>query len=119
MNQDSHIIVHKFVNSRTDENTVFYTTMCHADQGRDFCLLNVKGLQSVPVTVRRYNTIRVGEKVYALVLRPGTPPWYSALVLRPGTPPWYSALVLPMDTSYRFRVGFVFSNAGQNNREND
>ena len=93
MNQDSHIIVHKFVNSRTDENTVFYATMHHADQGRDFCLLNVKGLQSVPVTVRRYNTIRVGEKVYALVL--------------------------PMDTSYRFRVGFVFSNAGQNNREND
>lgn len=66
VNQGGHIVVHKFVNRRTDKNSVFYATMRYADQGRDFCLLNVNGLQSVPVTVRRYNTIRVGEKVYAL-----------------------------------------------------
>ncbi len=66
VNQDSPIFVHKFVNSRTDKNTTFYATMRYADQGRDFCLLNVDALQGVPVTARRYNTIRVGEKVYAL-----------------------------------------------------
>ncbi len=66
VDQNSPIFVHKFVTARTDENTAFYATMHYTDQGRDFCLLNVDGLQGVPVTVRRYNTIRVGEKVYAL-----------------------------------------------------
>ncbi|WP_423905714.1 trypsin-like peptidase domain-containing protein [Candidatus Spongiihabitans sp.] len=66
VNQGSSIVVHKSVNRRADRNSVFHAAMRHVDQERDICLLNVNGLQGIPATVRRYNTIRVGERVYAL-----------------------------------------------------
>ncbi len=58
------IIVYKSDNRRAD--TPFAATIRRADDEQDFCLLDVAGLWGVPATVRRYDTLKVGETVYGL-----------------------------------------------------
>ena len=60
------IIVYKSDNRRADTDTPFAATIRRANAEDDFCLLDVSGLWGVPATVRRYDTLKVGEAVYGL-----------------------------------------------------
>ena len=60
------IVVYKSDNRRTDKKTKFYAQLGQADYRNDLCLLDVAGLWGIPASVRKYDTLRVGEKVYAL-----------------------------------------------------
>ena len=60
------IIVYKSDNRRADTDTPFAATIRRADEEQDFCLLDVAGLWGVPATVRRYDTLKIGEAVYGL-----------------------------------------------------
>ena len=60
------IVVYKSDNRRADTDTPFAATIRRANAEDDFCLLDVAGLWGVPATVRRYDTLKVGEAVYGL-----------------------------------------------------
>ena len=60
------IIVYKSDNRRADTDTPFAATIRRANAKDDFCLLEVDGLWGVSATVRRYDTLKVGEAVYGL-----------------------------------------------------
>ncbi|MGR3914595.1 MAG: trypsin-like peptidase domain-containing protein [Gammaproteobacteria bacterium] len=60
------IIVYKADNRRADTDSAFSATIRHADEDKDFCLLDVNGLWGVPVSVRKYDTLSIGEDVYGL-----------------------------------------------------
>jgi len=60
------IVVYKADNRRADTETAFPATIRQSDEDKDFCLLDVAGLWGVPVTVRKYDTLSVGEDVYGL-----------------------------------------------------
>ena len=49
-----------------DADSAFSATIRHSDEDKDFCLLDVSGLWGVPATVRKYETLKVGEDVYGL-----------------------------------------------------
>ena len=60
------IVVYKADNRRVDADSAFSATIRHSDEDKDFCLLDVRGLWGVPATVRKYETLKVGEDVYGL-----------------------------------------------------
>ena len=60
------IAVYKSDNRRADTDTAFSATIRHSDTDKDFCLLNVDGLWGISATVRKYDTMKIGETVYAL-----------------------------------------------------
>ncbi|WP_423907018.1 trypsin-like peptidase domain-containing protein [Candidatus Spongiihabitans sp.] len=60
------IVVYKADNRRADTDSAFAATISHSDEDKDFCLLDVDGLWGVPITVRKYGTLKVGEDVYGL-----------------------------------------------------
>ena len=60
------IAVYKSKNRRADTDTAFLATIRRSDENKDFCLLDVDGLWGVPATVRKYETLKVGEDVYGL-----------------------------------------------------
>ena len=60
------IVIYKHDNRRATTDTTFNATIRHRDDDRDFCLLDVVGLQGKPAKVRRYNTLKIGEDVYAV-----------------------------------------------------
>ena len=62
----ARITVHKSTVHRADTKTDFSAEILRADKKKDFCLLNVKNLRGVPATVRKYDTLKVGENVYGL-----------------------------------------------------
>ena len=62
----ARIIVHKSAARRADTDTDFSAEILHADKKKDFCLLKVQNLWGVVATVRKYDTLKTGEKVYAL-----------------------------------------------------
>ena len=66
VDEGGDIVVYKSDNRRADTDTPFAAAIRHADEERDFCLLDVAGLWGVPATVRRYDTLKVGETVYGL-----------------------------------------------------
>ncbi len=66
VNEGGAIAVYKSDNRRADTDTAFPATIRRADTDKDFCLLDVDGLWGIPVTVRRYDTLKVGEAVYGL-----------------------------------------------------
>ncbi len=66
VNEGGGITVHKAHNRRANTDTAYSATIRHADKNRDFCLLDIAGLWGVPATVRRYDTLNVGDDVYAL-----------------------------------------------------
>ena len=63
---DDEIIVHKHDNHRASTDTLFNATIRKRDDDRDFCLLNVKGLQGTSAKLRQYDTLQIGEAVYAV-----------------------------------------------------
>ena len=74
------ILVYKSDNRRADTGTSFYARIRHAEEDADFCLLDVEGLWGVPASVRGYDSLSVGEDVYALGA-----PWGLDLSLSTGT----------------------------------
>ena len=66
VNESGGIFVYKSDNRRTDTDTAFPATIRHVDERRDFCLLDVGGLSGVPVAVRHYDTLKIGENVFGL-----------------------------------------------------
>ena len=60
------IVISKHDNRRATTDTTFNAVIRHQDEDRDFCLLNVAGLQGKPAKVRRYDTLKIGEDVYAV-----------------------------------------------------
>ena len=62
----ARIIVHKSAARRADTETDFSAEILRADRKKDFCLLKVQNLWGVVATVRKYDTLKIGEKVYAL-----------------------------------------------------
>ena len=60
------IVVYKSDNRRANTDAAFSATIRHADAARDFCLLDVADLWGIAATVRRYDTLEVGEDVYGL-----------------------------------------------------
>jgi len=62
----NNINVYKASNRHANTETAFPATIRQSDEGNDFCLLDVNGLRGVPVKVRQYDTLSVGEDVYAL-----------------------------------------------------
>ena len=66
VDEDGEIAVYKSDNRRADTDTAFSATIRHSDTDKDFCLLDVDGLGGIPATVRKYDTLKIGETVYAL-----------------------------------------------------
>ena len=60
------VVVYKTGNRRALTDSSFAATIRRRDTARDFCLLNVAGLWGIPTNIRAYNTLKVGEDVYAL-----------------------------------------------------
>ena len=60
------IVISKHDNRRATTDTTHNAVIRHQDEDRDFCLLNVAGLQGNPAKVRRYDTLKIGEDVYAV-----------------------------------------------------
>ena len=60
------IAVYKSDNRRADTDTAFSATIRHSDTDKDFCLLDVDGLWGISATARKYDTLKIGETVYAL-----------------------------------------------------
>ncbi|MDA7968831.1 MAG: trypsin-like peptidase domain-containing protein [Gammaproteobacteria bacterium] len=60
------ITVYKSNDRRADTDSAFLAKIRQSDKGKDFCLLDVDGLWGVPVNVRKYGTLGVGEDVYGL-----------------------------------------------------
>ena len=60
------IVVYKSDKRRANTDAAFSATIRRADAARDFCLLDVDGLWGIAATVRRYDTLEVGEDVYGL-----------------------------------------------------
>ena len=60
------IVIYKHDNRRATTDTTYNAVIRKRDTARDFCLLNVAGLQGIPAKLRRYNTLDIGEDVYAV-----------------------------------------------------
>ena len=60
------IKIYKSDNRRADTSAAFSARIRHSDEDEDFCLLDVDGLWGVPATVRKYDTLGIGEDVYGL-----------------------------------------------------
>ncbi|MGI9306002.1 MAG: ankyrin repeat domain-containing protein [Gammaproteobacteria bacterium] len=60
------IAVYKHDNRRASTDTIFSAAVRKRDDEKDFCLLDVASLWGIPAAVRKYDTLGVGEDVYAL-----------------------------------------------------
>ena len=60
------VLVYPSENKRINKNAPFSVEIVHQDESQDFCVLGVRGLSGVPAKIRRYDTLKVGENVYAL-----------------------------------------------------
>ena len=67
------IIVSKAQKRRIDKRNEYRATIRDGNSGQDFCLLDVPELGGMAVKIRLYNTLRVGEDVYAV----GNPEGYD------------------------------------------
>ena len=61
-----NIVVYKTGDRRTLTDSRYNATINRKDTKRDFCLLNVDGLWGIPANIRSYDSLKVGEDVYAL-----------------------------------------------------
>ncbi|MGI9296864.1 MAG: trypsin-like peptidase domain-containing protein [Gammaproteobacteria bacterium] len=60
------IVVYKHDNRRASTDTLFAASVRRRNAEKDFCLLDAAGLWGVPAAVRKYDTLKIGENVYAL-----------------------------------------------------
>ena len=66
VNGNDDIIIYKHDNRRASADTLFGATIRRRDIARDLCLLSVPGLQGAATTARQYDTLKIGEDVYAI-----------------------------------------------------
>ena len=66
IDSDGKIVIYKHDNRRATTDTTYNAVIQKRDIARDFCLLNVVGLQGTPAKLRRYDTLDIGEDVYAV-----------------------------------------------------
>ncbi len=66
VSEGGSILVYKSKDRKVDANSPFYASIHRADVDRDFCLLNVDGLWGIPATVRKFDSLKIGENVYGL-----------------------------------------------------
>ena len=66
IDSDGNIVIYKHDNRRATTDTTYNAVVRKRDIARDFCLLTVAGLQGSPAKLRRYNTLDIGEDVYAV-----------------------------------------------------
>ena len=66
VNGNDDIIIYKHDNRRASTDTLFGATIRRRDIARDLCLLSVPGLQGAATTARQYDTLKIGEDVYAI-----------------------------------------------------
>ena len=64
--EDGDIVVFKHDNRRATTDTLFRADIHRRDEENDFCLLEVDELQGIPANIRRFDTLKVGESVYAV-----------------------------------------------------
>ena len=64
--EDGDIVVFKHDNRRATTDTLFRADIHRRDEENDFCLLDVDELQGIPANIRRFDTLKVGESVYAI-----------------------------------------------------
>ena len=62
----NNIQVYKAEERRTNRDVSYNATIIKQDEANDFCVLSVDGLWGIPATIRKYNTINIGEDVYGL-----------------------------------------------------
>ena len=60
------IVVFKHDNRQASTDTLFSATVHRRDDENDFCLLDVAGLRGTQPFMRKYDTLNIGENVYAL-----------------------------------------------------
>ena len=60
------IVVFKHDNRRASTDTLFLATVRRRDDENDFCLLDVAELWGIQASMRKYDTLNIGENVYAL-----------------------------------------------------
>ena len=60
------ITIYKHDNRRASTDTLFSATVRRRDDENDFCLLDADGLWGIPAAVRKYDSLKIGENVYAL-----------------------------------------------------
>ena len=60
------IVVFKHDNRLASTDTLFSATVRRRDDENDFCLLDVAGLWGIQASMRKYDTLNIGENVYAL-----------------------------------------------------
>ena len=60
------ITIYKANNRRAQTDSAHYAKIHKRDKERDLCLLDVKGLWGIPANIRRADTLKVGENVYAI-----------------------------------------------------
>ena len=71
VNEGGAIAVYKSDNRRADTDTAFPVAIRRFDTDKDFCLLDVEGLWGIPATVRKFDTLKIGEAVYVLYASKG------------------------------------------------
>ena len=62
----SDIAVFKHDNRRASTDTRFSATVLYRNDENDFCLLDVAELWGIQASIRKYNTLNIGESVFAL-----------------------------------------------------
>ena len=63
---DEDVIVYKHDNRQASTDTAFRAKVLMRNDDQDFCLLEVSGLWGIQAQIRKYNTLKIGENVYAL-----------------------------------------------------
>ena len=63
---DDEIVIHKHDNRQAVGGKRYQATIRKRDDDRDFCLLDVADLWEIPAKLRRYDTLQIGEAVYAV-----------------------------------------------------
>ena len=60
------VIVYKHNNRRASTDTVYSASIIKRDNYRDFCILRVQNLNGIPAKIRKYDSLNIGENVYAV-----------------------------------------------------
>ena len=66
VNSYGRIVIYKHDNRRATTDTIYPAVIRKRDDDKDFCLLDVANLRGKSAKVRRYDTLNIGEDVYAV-----------------------------------------------------
>ena len=60
------VIVYKHNNRRASTDTLYSASVIKRDDYRDFCILRAQNLNGIPAKIRKYDSLNIGENVYAV-----------------------------------------------------